>query len=108
VFHVPVVDISPYAEGADPDQQAAVAPAIDAACREVGFIQVTGHGVPDEVVVGLGAAMDSLFDLDLATKKSWTRPAGENRGYTAPTSGPPARFSTRGTSAAAGSRSPGR
>jgi hypothetical protein len=30
--------------------------------------------------------MDSLFDLDLETKRSWTRPAAENRGYSAPSS----------------------
>lgn len=85
-FHVPQVDISPYVGNGSPDEKAAVAVAMDAACRSVGFIQVTGHGVPDEIVAGLGTAMDAFFDRPLEAKKKWIRPASENRGYTAPKS----------------------
>ena len=60
--------------------------ALTAACRTIGFLQVTGHGIPGDVVEGLAAAMDDFFALPLATKKAWTRPAGENRGYTPPKS----------------------
>ena len=86
VFAVPQVDISPYVGNGSPDEKAAVAAAIDAACRSVGFIQITGHGVPDEVIAGLGEAMDAFFDRPLEAKRKWIRPASENRGYTAPKS----------------------
>lgn len=84
MFRVPAVDISAYVEGGTPAARAAVARATDAACREVGFIQVHGHGVPDDVVDGLGDAMDAFFALGIDQKRSYVRPASENRGYTPP------------------------
>lgn len=84
VFRVPVVDISAYVDDGTPEQRAAVAREIDAACREVGFIQVLGHGIPDDVITGLGGAMDAFFGLEPDTKRGYIRPACENRGYTPP------------------------
>ncbi|GAA1765220.1 2-oxoglutarate and iron-dependent oxygenase domain-containing protein [Nocardioides hankookensis] len=83
---MPAVDIAPYVEDGGPAERAAVAAAIDAACREVGFIQVHGHGIAADVVAGLGAAMDAFFGLDLDDKRAYVRPAQENRGYTPPKS----------------------
>lgn len=85
-FAVPAVDLTAYVAGGSPDERAAVASAVDAACREVGFIQVHGHGIPDDVVAGLADAMDAFFDQPLATKQDWVRPPEENRGYTPPKS----------------------
>lgn len=87
-FHVPAVDISPYTH---PDhhtdaERVAVARAMDAACAEVGFVQVLGHGVPSEVTDGLAAAIDDFFGLDLDTKRSYVLPPAVNRGYTPPKS----------------------
>jgi isopenicillin N synthase-like dioxygenase len=85
-FRVPAVDISAYVDDGSPDQRAAVAAAVDTACREVGFIQIHGHGIAAPVVDGLGAAMDDFFDRGLDEKRGYARPASENRGYTAPKS----------------------
>jgi len=85
-FSVPTVDISAYVHSGSSEQRAATARQIDLACREVGFIQITGHGVPDSVLDGLGEAMDAFFDCPLDEKKSYVRPASENRGYSAPAS----------------------
>jgi isopenicillin N synthase-like dioxygenase len=85
-FCVPAVDISPYVTGGTPDQLAAVGAAIDIACREVGFIQIHGHGIDPTVSSGLAEAMDAFFALPMDDKKSWRRPASENRGYTPPNS----------------------
>ncbi|NGN95838.1 isopenicillin N synthase family oxygenase [Nocardioides sp. KC13] len=85
-FHVPAVDIAAYVQGGTPEEKAAVAAAIDAACREVGFIQILGHGVPPELAEGLASAMDDFFALPLEEKSRWRRPAAENRGYTPPKS----------------------
>ncbi|WP_438453255.1 isopenicillin N synthase family dioxygenase [Streptomyces asiaticus] len=85
-FHVPAVDISPYVHGGTSAARADVAAAIDAACREVGFIQILGHGIAPELIDGFTNAMDDFFALPQDAKKQWRRPASENRGYTPPKS----------------------
>lgn len=81
---VPVVDIGPYVVDGNADQRAAVAAAVDRACREVGFIQIFGHGIADQTIDALARAMDSLFDLPLDAKLRYRTPPEVNRGYTAP------------------------
>ncbi|MBS43781.1 MAG: 2OG-Fe(II) oxygenase [Nocardioides sp.] len=83
---VPVVDLTPYTAGGSESERRAVADAVDAACREVGFLQVLGHGVPDAAVAGLASAIDDFFALDDDAKRAWVRPGWENRGYTPPRS----------------------
>lgn len=83
-FHVPAVDISAWVSGGSIAEKAAVARAIDAACSEVGFIQILGHGVPESVTDGLASAMDAFFALDLESKKAYRTPPGVNRGYSPP------------------------
>ncbi len=85
-FDVPVVDITPYVAGRADAKKSAVAAEIDAACREVGFIQILGHGIAPELIGGLGRAMDDFFALPPEVKNRWRRPAWENRGYTPPKS----------------------
>ncbi|MFT4264346.1 MAG: 2-oxoglutarate and iron-dependent oxygenase domain-containing protein [Nocardioides sp.] len=89
-FHVPTIDISPYlvpgASAATDPACAQVAAEIDRACREVGFLQVVGHGVDDRLVDGLKAALDEFFGLDLDVKKRYRRNPGDNRGYAPPKS----------------------
>ncbi|NQX35270.1 isopenicillin N synthase family oxygenase [Herbiconiux sp. VKM Ac-2851] len=85
-FQVPVVDIAPYVAGGSAEERAAVARAIDAACSEVGFIQILGHGIDPVVQQGLADALDEFFALDLETKKTFRTPPGVNRGYSAPKS----------------------
>lgn len=86
VFDVPLVNISAYVAEGDDDARREVARAIDEACRTVGFIQITGHGVPDETIAGLAAAIDAFFALDLDEKKRYRTPPQINRGYTPPKS----------------------
>ena len=83
-FHVPAVDITPWVAQGTPAEREHVAREIDAACREVGFIQILGHGIPTSVTDGLASAMDDFFALDLETKKRWIAPKGTNRGYSPP------------------------
>ncbi|MBM9468819.1 isopenicillin N synthase family dioxygenase [Nakamurella leprariae] len=94
-FSVPTVDISAYVtdapdgtvDGADgAAARAAVAAAMDEACRTVGFVQIVGHGVPDAITAGLAEAMDAFFALDLEAKKAYRTPPEINRGYAPPKS----------------------
>ncbi|MFE4501171.1 isopenicillin N synthase family dioxygenase [Rhodococcus sp. NPDC056743] len=89
-FEIPTIDISPYVANS-PDERhhaacAAVATELDRACREVGFIQIVGHGIPRESIDGLACALDEFFDLPLNVKKTYTRSSSENRGYSPPKS----------------------
>lgn len=83
-FSVPVVDISPYVGEGGEAARAEVAAKIDAACTEVGFIQIVGHGIPSDVLDMFMAAMDEFFALPLETKKSYRTPPRINRGYAPP------------------------
>jgi len=83
-FHVPAVDITAWVGNGTDEEKAAVTAAIDTACREVGFIQILGHGIPAGVTDGLASAMDDFFAQDLDTKKLSIAPKGTNRGYTPP------------------------
>jgi isopenicillin N synthase-like dioxygenase len=82
---VPLVDISPYVGTGTPEERARVAREIDAACASVGFIQITGHGVPQAVIDGLAGAMDTFFGLPFEARKGY-RVTGANRGYSPPKS----------------------
>jgi isopenicillin N synthase-like dioxygenase len=81
---VPVIDISAFRTGSD-EERAAVVAAVDRAATEVGFMQITGHGIPESVQDGLTEAMDAFFALPMAEKLA-CRPASKeiNRGYTPP------------------------
>ncbi|WP_127783733.1 2-oxoglutarate and iron-dependent oxygenase domain-containing protein [Rhodococcus sp. X156] len=83
-FHVPVVDISAYVGDGTPQERAAAAAAFDEAARTVGFVQITGHGVPTEVTDAFAAALDGFFGLPLEVKKSYRTPPEVNRGYAPP------------------------
>ncbi|CAN5145638.1 2-oxoglutarate and iron-dependent oxygenase domain-containing protein [soil metagenome] len=83
-FRVPAVDIGPWVDNGSAEDRARVAREIDEACSTVGFIQVTGHGIPTSVTDGLAAAMDDFFGLDLEVKRRYVGPKGSNRGYTPP------------------------
>jgi len=85
-FDVPVVDISGWRSGA-PAAARAVAATVDNAARTVGFMQITGHGIPAETEAGLAAALDAFFALPMATKLGH-RPSSTaiNRGYSPPRS----------------------
>ena len=83
-FHVPTVDVTAWVRNGSPDEKAAVADAVDEACRTVGFMQVLGHGIPTSVTDGLASAMDNFFAEDLDTKKLSVTPRGINRGYSPP------------------------
>lgn len=85
-FSVPVVDISAYVRGGTAPERAEVALAIDEACRRVGFVQIVGHGVPEEAIAGLAAALDEFFLQPLEAKQAYRTPPSMNRGYTAPKS----------------------
>jgi len=75
---VPVIDITPFRDGTDP---AAVTAAVDAACREIGFLVVTGHGVRTETLRRGVAAMRDFFALPTEEKSRYGGGDGAGSGY---------------------------
>lgn len=59
---VPLIDIAPWRLGGAEDK-AAVAEAVDAACRDTGFFTVAGHGVPEALVAATRATSAAFFAL---------------------------------------------
>ena len=81
---VPVIDLAPFREGGAEGKRA-VAAEVDAACRDIGFLQVVGHGVAESVCDDLLNAWAGFFDLPMAEKLRWVVPdESANRGYSWP------------------------
>jgi isopenicillin N synthase-like dioxygenase len=79
---VPVINIQRFEDGS-PCERLAIARLVDAAARNVGFMQITGHGISAAVLAGLTHAMDSFFSLPIETKMHARAPNPQiNRGYT--------------------------
>jgi isopenicillin N synthase-like dioxygenase len=85
-FAVPVIDIGAYTGPGDPAARAEVARRMDEACSTVGFVQVTNHGIGDDVLAGLAGAIDGFFALTAEQKLAYRGPAVANRGYSPPRS----------------------
>ncbi|MGZ5887670.1 MAG: isopenicillin N synthase family dioxygenase [Ramlibacter sp.] len=78
---VPVVDVAAFRD-ADPAGRAAVARAFGLALEQTGFVTITGHGVPRELVQGTYDCMQRFFSLPLADKRRHTAPEqAKTRGY---------------------------
>ncbi|MDP9093254.1 MAG: isopenicillin N synthase family oxygenase [Actinomycetota bacterium] len=94
---VPTIDLSPWFAGGAAGR-AEVARQVDLALQEVGFMLVTGHGVPNSLRGSVRAAARSFFALPEATKRRYAvtvggrgwLPAGvEANGYAEGTETPP-------------------
>jgi isopenicillin N synthase-like dioxygenase len=78
---VPVVDLTPARTGGRAERARAAA-AIDAACRDIGFFAISGHGVPGRTVDDLRRVAHEFFALPMAEKLAIRHPVpGTNRGY---------------------------
>lgn len=76
-----LVDLEPFRTGG-PSERAAVAARIDEACRETGFLQVVGHGLPAELTERMLDVTASFFDLPIDEKRKMVvADRSANRGY---------------------------
>jgi isopenicillin N synthase-like dioxygenase len=81
VSFVPTVDVAAW-DGGTSAERAELCAQIDAMGREVGFLAVTGHGVPEALRDEMLAVTAAFFDLPVAAKVPYS-PADKsvNRGY---------------------------
>lgn len=77
---VPLVDISPFLCGTETERDA-VARAVDAACRDSGFLMVAGHGVDAALMHRYEQQLRAFFDLPVDVKQRIGVTRDSNRGY---------------------------
>ena len=77
---VPLIDLSPFLEGSESDKNI-VARSVDDACRDVGFLLVTGHGISPILRADVEQAMVTFFSLPVETKTRWAATPDNVRGY---------------------------
>lgn len=78
---VPLIDIAPFLEGTEAGK-AQVADAVDRACREIGFLVIKGHGVPDGLIADMYRVSAEYFALPTWEKMALKMPPDRYRGYT--------------------------
>ena len=80
---IPVIDLSAARIGGAASRQV-VAREMDAACREIGFFTITGHGVPAATMDDLRSKAHAFFALPREEKRRAIHPVpGTPRGYRA-------------------------
>jgi isopenicillin N synthase-like dioxygenase len=78
---VPVIDIAPFRTGGLAEKKT-VAEQVDRACRDIGFLIIKGHGVPQSLIKKVRDVSHVFFDLPIDEKKRFARPAMDVlRGY---------------------------
>jgi len=70
--NLPLIDVS---DSASSVQQ------IERACRDIGFMNIVGHGIAKETISNIRAAVVAYFDLPLATKMADRISPDNYRGY---------------------------
>ena len=82
---IPIVDFKDFASGA-PEARLQAAKELVAACRDVGFVYITGHGVPDDTLAKAFDVSKKFYDLPQEEKMKAPHPPGwaVHRGYSWP------------------------
>jgi len=81
LVEIPFIDFTPFVEN-DPEGKRRVAQEIYRACREVGFLYLTRHGIPDDAIIYIFEQSQQFFSLPLEEKNkiAWSSEFS-NRGY---------------------------
>jgi len=78
---IPIIDIAPYFEGSPTGKQH-VAEAVDRACREIGFLVISGHGIEPQTITAMREVSRRYFALPVEEKLRLRMPTDRYRGYT--------------------------
>lgn len=79
---VPIIDIGRWGESASGDDD--IAEQVDAACRSIGFLSITGHRVAPARIEAILNAADEFFRLPEEVKRRYKSPSPHvNRGFSA-------------------------
>ncbi|KAE8679468.1 hypothetical protein F3Y22_tig00111402pilonHSYRG01516 [Hibiscus syriacus] len=75
-FDIPILDFALLAKG-DEDETGK----LDLACKEWGFFQIINHGVVEEVLLNMKAAIAAFFELPLEEKNKYAQAGNDFQGY---------------------------
>ncbi|PSR93124.1 hypothetical protein CEY00_Acc27734 [Actinidia chinensis var. chinensis] len=75
-FEIPIINFSLLANGDEEERGK-----LDFACKEWGFFQIIDHGVADEVLTKMKAAVEAFFALPLVEKQKYAMAANDLQGY---------------------------
>lgn len=79
---IPIIDISPFRKG-DAAGVKEVVKAVRAACEQIGFFTITGHGVPPELIDRVYQNGKKFYDLPVEEKLKIEKAVGASyKGYT--------------------------
>ena len=83
---ISVVDFASWTSNSGLEQRLKIAQDLVAACRRVGFVYITNHGVPQATLDQAFAITKQLYDLPKEKKMKAPHPPGwvQHRGYTWP------------------------
>lgn len=83
---IPVVDFSKWNNSTNKDEQLAVAKELTNACRDVGFVYIINHGLPQDLLDEAFDTAKRLFELSHDEKMKAPHPDGPevHRGYSYP------------------------
>lgn len=83
LLSVPVIDLAPWFQGSA-EGKATIAKAVDEACRSIGFLVITHHGIAPELIERVSSTSRAFFALPLADKRKVDRPRPDAvRGFSA-------------------------
>ncbi|RBP12843.1 isopenicillin N synthase-like dioxygenase [Roseiarcus fermentans] len=83
LMNVPIIDLTPYRTGTSAEKER-VAAQVGQACRDIGFLVVSGHGISETLIDETYDMAKAFFALPLAEKAKSDRPAVDQvRGYSA-------------------------
>ena len=78
---IPTIDLSPLQGGSESEKRE-VARQIDAACTDIGFFMVVGHGVRQDLITNTRQRAIDFFALPVEEKMKVQRPPAKiSRGY---------------------------
>lgn len=81
--YVPIIDLDPYFSGTA-DGKAIVASSVNQACRDIGFLVITRHQIPSELIERVSRLTRQFFNLPMSEKRKANRPRPDMvRGYSA-------------------------
>lgn len=79
---LPIIDLAAFDSGDPLDRERLVA-AVDAACRDIGFLLIKGHGVPDAIISEMHAVSAEFFRQSVEIKQRAQIPAHQDLGWKA-------------------------
>ena len=82
---LPIVDLAAF-HGGGKEGRDRVAASFDAACRDIGFVLIGGHGVPRRLISRMHEVSSDFFALPLGEKRRQAAPWNQDVGWKGPES----------------------